>query len=412
MPAACRLNCTVRILYHHRLGSKDGQFVHVEEIVAALRRLGHDVFVVGPELMEGTGFGQQAGLIATLKRCLPGMLYEGLELGYGALAAIRLARAARAHRADVLYERSNLYLPAGALVARHLRLPFLLEVNAPLAQERAAFGGLSLPRLALWSEHRVWRAADAVFAVTETLATIIATAGVPRARLHVTPNGVDPDRFARLPTREAAKAALGLAGKRVVGFAGFVRSWHGLDRIVDWLAERAPEDVVLCLVGDGPAREALEDQARAKGVASRLLVTGIVEREDLPTRLRAFDIALQPDVVPYASPLKLPEYMAAGLAIVAPDRPNIRELLTGGVEALLVASTEVPAAVERLLADADLRARLGAAARAAIATRALTWESNALRIVAVADRLRQRAAARAAQPGPSRAGSDERSSGR
>jgi glycosyltransferase involved in cell wall biosynthesis len=378
----------MRILYHHRLGSKDGQYVHVEEIVAALHKLGHGVAVVGPELTAETGFGGEAGLVASLKRKLPKAVYEMLELGYGVLAVGRLARAARAHRAEALYERYNLHLPAGALVARQLGLPFLLEVNSPLAEERAAFGGLGLPRLARWSEGQVWRAADAVFVVTDVLADIVAKAGVPRSRLHVTPNGIDPGRFAHLPAPTTAKHMLGLDGRRVIGFAGFVRAWHGLGRMIDWLAERAPADVVLCLVGDGPARAGLEAQARARGVGARLLVTGIVGRDEIPALLAAFDVALQPDVVAYASPLKLTEYMAAGLAIVAPDRPNIREVLTHEVEALLVDPPAVPAAVERLLADAPLRSRLGAAARAAVTRRSLTWEGNARLIAQVAEQLR------------------------
>lgn len=379
----------MRILYHHRLGSKDGQYVHVEEIVTALRRLGHEVLVVGPRPTEGAGFGGEAGLVAALRRRLPPAAYELLELGYGLLAAARLLRAARGHRAEMLYERYNLHLPAGALVARALGMPFLLEVNSPLAEERAAFGGLGLPRLARRSERLVWRAADAVFLVTEVLAGMVAEAGVPRSRLHVTPNGIDPGRFSGLPPTATAKAGLGLGGRRVVGFAGFVRPWHGLERMVDWLAARAPADVVLCLVGDGPARAALEERARARGAGGRLVVTGVVAREELPRHLAAFDVALQPDVVAYASPLKLVEYMAAGLAIVAPDRPNIREVLTDGVDALLADPSAVPAAVERLLADAPLRARLGAAARATVASRRLTWEANARLIVEVAQALRR-----------------------
>src|SRR3954453_3443330 len=230
----------MRILYHHRLASKDGQYVHVEEIVTALRRLGHDVAVAGPALTDATAFGGEAGLVSTLKRRLPKAAYEVLELGYGIAAERRLAKAARAHRAEVIYERYNLHLPAGARVARRVRVPFLLEVNGPRAPEGAAFGGIGLPRLARWSERWVWRAADAVFPVTDVLATIVADAGVPRERLHVTPNGFDLDRFARLPPPEAAKAALGLGGRRVVGFAGFVRAWHGLDRMIDWLGGRAP----------------------------------------------------------------------------------------------------------------------------------------------------------------------------
>ena len=71
------------------------------------------------------------------------------------------------------------------------------------------------------------------------------------------------------------------------------------------------------------------------GVADRVQIVGLVAHEAIPGLVAGFDIALQPRVVAYASPLKLFEYMAAGKAIVAPDQPNIREVLVDGETALL-----------------------------------------------------------------------------
>jgi glycosyltransferase involved in cell wall biosynthesis len=87
------------------------------------------------------------------------------------------------------------------------------------------------------------------------------------------------------------------------------------------------------------------------------------------------------------------EYMAAGRAIVAPDQPNLRELLEHGRSALLFDPTEQPPgaamwrAVQRLAADPGLRARLGAAARAEVAARDLTWAGNARRVLDLAEAL-------------------------
>ena len=58
----------MKILYHHRVGSRDGQAVHIDEIVGALRALGHEVFVVGPSATLNAKFGADAEIIATLKR--------------------------------------------------------------------------------------------------------------------------------------------------------------------------------------------------------------------------------------------------------------------------------------------------------------------------------------------------------
>jgi glycosyltransferase involved in cell wall biosynthesis len=138
------------------------------------------------------------------------------------------------------------------------------------------------------------------------------------------------------------------------------------------------------VVGDGPARAALERQAAASGLADRVRFTGLQGREEIPALVAGFDVALQPRVVDYASPLKIFEYMAAGRAIVAPDQENIREILSDGETALLFDPSRPEAmwqAILRLAGDADLRHRLGAAAAAEIARRDLTWSGNARRVV-------------------------------
>ena len=138
----------LKILYHHRTASKDGQAVHIIELTDALRRLGHEIVFVGPGLGRDEGFGGESKLVARLRAALPQALFELLELSYSALAYRRLARAYRLHKPDVLYERFNLFLLAGSLLKRRTGLPYFLEINAPLYDERQTFGGLALRALA------------------------------------------------------------------------------------------------------------------------------------------------------------------------------------------------------------------------------------------------------------------------
>jgi glycosyltransferase involved in cell wall biosynthesis len=138
------------------------------------------------------------------------------------------------------------------------------------------------------------------------------------------------------------------------------------------------------VVGDGPARPVLERQAAALGIADRVRFTGLAPHEAVPSLVAGFDIALQPRAVAYASPLKIFDYMAAGRAIVAPDQPNIREILTDGETALLFDPARPDAvwqAALRLAGDATLRTRLGAAARSEIERRRYTWAGNAARLI-------------------------------
>ncbi|HCY63348.1 MAG TPA: glycosyltransferase WbuB [Oxalobacteraceae bacterium] len=382
----------MKILYHHRTRSKDGQYVHIEEMIDALREQGHEVIIVAPPSGESEAFGSDAGLVAWLKRHLPQWFYELMELAYSLVAYRRLDKAVKQHRPDCLYERYNLFLPAGIWLKRKHKLPMLLEVNAPIFEERARYDGLSLKRLARWSQGYAWRNADYVLPVTQVLADIVADYGVERERIVVIPNGINEKRFAQAPDTETAKAALGLQGKLVLGFTGFVRDWHGLDKVIDLIANDPPESSrYLMVVGDGPARAALEQQAKDLNISHRVNFTGIVGRDDVARYVAAFDIALQPAVVAYASPLKLFEYLALGKAIVGPAQPNLMEILMDGHNAVLFDpehSHGLPQAISRLCSDADLRVKLGENARTTISEKYLTWRANARRAVSLFEQLR------------------------
>lgn len=377
----------LKILFSHRTQSRDGQYVHIQELITALRALGHEVIVVEPRHVRGLRFGDEPKAARAIKKYIPGHVYELLELGYSLPEFLRLAAACRAHRPDALYQRANLYMVSGLICARLFGLPYLLEVNAPLTEERGKFGHLRLPRLAWLTERAAWRGARHVLPVTEVLARTVERAGVLRDRIKVIPNGVDLARFE--PGGAAAlRRQLSLDGKLVLGFVGFVREWHRADAIIDLLAgSDLPPNSHFLIVGDGPVTASLQDQARRRGVLDRLTITGVVPREEVADYIRCFDIALQPHVVAYASPLKLLEYMALARAIVAPATENIRELLVHEANALLVAPDDTAAygaAVCRLARDEALRKRLGAAARVTVLSRDLTWRHNAETVAALA----------------------------
>jgi glycosyltransferase involved in cell wall biosynthesis len=103
----------------------------------------------------------------------------------------------------------------------------------------------------------------------------------------------------------------------------------------------------------------------------------------VPDYVAAFDVALQPAVVPYASPLKLFEYLAMGRAVVAPASPNIREILSDGENAVLFEPDEADGmlrAIDRICTDGDLRRRVAEGAKATVVQKNLTWDANARRV--------------------------------
>jgi glycosyltransferase involved in cell wall biosynthesis len=343
---------------------------------------------VGPAGAAAHG-GQSERLEAMtswLRRCLPPFLFELLELAYNIPAYWRLARAARAFRPDVLYERYNLYLLAGLFFRWRQGLPMLLEINSPLAAERKAAGGLSLGYLARACERALWRGCDVALPVTGVLAAMVRQVRGDSGRIQVMHNGAELSRSGSEAEARAIRLRIGIGPNDVVlGFVGFVRPWHGMEWAVDSLPE-LPANIHLLIVGDGPALPALGERAAARRVAERVHFTGRVPHSGIAALMRIFDVALQPAAVAYASPLKLFEYMALGRAIVAPDQPNIREVLADGHNALLFEpgnQASFSGALKRLCEDAALRRQIGEAARRTVASTPFTWTGNAIHIEAL-----------------------------
>lgn len=381
-----------KILYHHRTASRDGQRVHIDEMVAAWRAEGHQVIMVEPRTGGSGDMGETSGLIQTLKSYLPGALYEMAELLYSIPAYLKLHKAYRTHRPDFLYERYQSFMLAGRWLKRTTGIPFFCEVNAPLTQERQQHGTLRLPGLARWCDGLIWRAADKVLPVTKVLAQHVIEEGVDDVQIEVIPNGANMALLGAAPRPETAKQALRLDGQTVLGFTGFIRDWHGIDRVLP-LLEQQPRACLL-VVGDGPARASIEAQAKALNLGERVHFTGFVERAEVARYVAAFDIALQPDVVAYASPLKLFDYLGLGKPVVAPDTPNIREVLTHTQNAYLFdadAPDAFRAAVQHLLEDEALCAALSKAALETISAGGYEWSANARRVVGLYEKMQTEA---------------------
>ncbi|MDF1799320.1 MAG: glycosyltransferase [Planctomycetota bacterium] len=389
----------MKILYHHRTQANDGQAVHIRALQRAFRELGHKVREVGLVEQGGDQAGQQAeegrsrwGWVTKLPR----FALELAEYSYSGLARRKIVAAARDFRPDFLYERYAFGNLGGVMASRTMDLPLVLEVNSPLVDELDKTRGLALRGLAHKVERAILGGATKICVVTQVLGDIMVELGADPERIVVTPNGVHPSDFdyddygGRRLVTERARRDLGLPGGLaergdvVLGFVGFYRDWHRLDLVVELLARPGFEHLHFCVIGEGPAGESILSRAAELGVSERLHLAGPREHGRIPTLLPAFDIALMPAINPYASALKLHEYMAAGLPILAPDQPNLKEVVADDVSALLVPPGELDAleaAVGRLVGDAELRARLGRAAAAAIVDLDLTWQGNARRVL-------------------------------
>jgi glycosyltransferase involved in cell wall biosynthesis len=293
-----------------------------------------------------------------------------------------------------VWQRHELFRTAGVRLARALRVPSIVFVAAAQVWEADQWG-TTRPGWGHWLERRGERpallGADLVACGSGEVIEQVLRLGVPDARVLLTPTGVDLDAFAELPDPAPLRRRLGLEGRFVVGWIGSFRRFHALEQAVEAVA--TVPGASLLLVGDGPERTRIERLALHMDVPATF--TGTVPHDELPAYLAAMDagLILAPVGAPFHySPLKLAEYLAAGLPVVAPAAGQLTARLSDGVDALVVPphdAAALGAALRRLGDDAEERARLGKAARAA-AEAGWSWDHQVHRVVEALSRVHGR----------------------
>ena len=375
----------MRILYHHRTRGRHVEGVHIRGIVHALRELGHEVTLMSfpgadpehePAAQAGSGRGRLAGAITRL----PGVLFELLELGYNLVTLLRMGAAIRRLRPQLIYERYSLFLFASVWLARRWGIPLVLEINDSALVERVR--PLRLRGLARRIEGWCLRnCTGLVFISTYFRAQAEAAYGTIAPSV-ISPNAADltrfdPGRFDRARMR----AERGVADRVVCGHIGVFAHWHGVDAFVDAIALRLAEtpQLALVLAGDGRTLPVVRALVAERGLADRVLLPGRVAHDEIAAWIACMDYAVLPDSNQYGSPMKLFEFMAMGVAVVAPDYAPVAEVIRDGQTGWLFPRREIAACVQRVLdlaAREDERHRVGAAARDYIA-RERQWRNNA-----------------------------------
>jgi glycosyltransferase involved in cell wall biosynthesis len=290
--------------------------------------------------------------------------------------------------ADVklVWQRHELFQVAGLELAQAIGCPSVLFVPAPLVWEAAQWG-TRRPGWGSWlereGEQRSLSRADVVACGSEVVAGRVRHLGVSDDRIVITPTGVDLEQFADGPDPGPLRRQLGIDDAFVIGWVGSFRRFHALEQAVDVAGEI--DDAVLLLVGDGPERPRIEQLARARGVDC--VCTGTVPFAELPPYRAAMDVALvlaERDGAFHYSPLKLAEYLAAGLPVIAPRVGQCRERLRDGVDAILVPPGDADAlgeALRRLRDNPAERIALGRRARA-VAEDHWSWDQQVRTVVA------------------------------
>ncbi|HNW79090.1 MAG TPA: glycosyltransferase, exosortase A system-associated [Candidatus Competibacteraceae bacterium] len=259
----------------------------------------------------------------------------------------RLADVVEQVRPDLLHAHSPALNGLAALrIARRFRLPLVYEVRAFWEDAAVDHGttreGSLRYRLTRALETHVLQRASAVTCICEGLRNDIVARGIPAGKVTVIANAVDVEQFSLggAPDPEL-RAQLGLDGTRVLGFIGSFYAYEGLALLLEGLPgllKQRPE-VRLLLVGGGPQEQALREQARALGVADRVVFTGRVPHAEVNRYYDLIDVLVYPRLsmrlTELVTPLKPLEAMAQGRLFIASDVGGHRELIRDGETGVL-----------------------------------------------------------------------------
>lgn len=371
-----------------------GAAVHVRAMVNAFARAGHAVTILTPRAGPQDGPPVTAEIVEAplpnLSRDIDDPLVaaelQSLQSGQDLL---RLARDLHAQRGfDLVYERYSLWSDVGAWLARSTGLPLVLEVNAPLIEEAQRYRSLVDVETAAAIERTQFSTAAAVSVVSEALRRYVVERGAAPLRVHVTPNGVDPQRFHPAVRGGSVHNAYDLHDRIVVGFVGRPRPWHDLETLLAAVARLRMVDARyhLLLVGQmADDLPALLDRYDLNGATT---VTGAVAHDDVPRHIAAMDVAVsthrpaQSDDF-YFSPLKLFEYLACGVPVVAADIGQQSQIVRHGETGYLYPPGDAAALADRiqdLLRD-PAHAREIAWQGAVAVLQNYTWDGNARQVI-------------------------------
>jgi glycosyltransferase involved in cell wall biosynthesis len=371
----------MRILYcatDQRVPGTVGGSVHVTAVAEGLAALGHEVHVL---VTPGDGpfpCGPAANPVRWIALAPP---FGAKQLRWMRTGAVR--RLVTTLRPAVVMERYYNFGGEGVMAAAATGARAVLEVNAPVIDHEGSTKG-RIDRALVIEPMRRWREAicDRADLIVTPSAAILPR-DTPARKIVRLEWGADTERFR---PDAPGTAPFSRPAATVAIFAGAFRTWHGainLVRAVRELNSRGRADVGAVFVGDGPELPAVRKEAAG---LSNVVFTGAVSHAGMPACLAAADIGVAPfqtgahrplSLGFYWSPLKIFEYMAAGLPVVAPAIDRIPSLVADRREGVLYDPAQ-PGALARALetlTDPTIRQALGSAARER-AVQEYSWKAH------------------------------------
>jgi len=288
---------------------------------------------------------------------------------------------------DFIYERWSAFHFMTAFFAKRMRIPYILEVNAPPVDIRWFTKTYFLP-LITFIQKKLVEKADAVIVVSNYIKQYFINKGLPPEKIFVLPNAVDIDIFNEKRCNRDIRSEYGLPKDVIViGFVGSMKKYHGVKVLIEASIKvvEKRKNVHFLLVGSFNENNNYTEFLKTRKMTNFFTITGGVPFIDVPEYISAMDICVVPQADIYMSPIKIFEYGAMGKPVIAPRIGPVEEVINDGKEGLLITPghpDELAKKILTLISNPQLEKKIGRNLKKEVYTYH-TWRKNALKVIEI-----------------------------
>jgi len=358
-----------------------GGVIVIVELANKFAELGHDVTILTPDLeWKGEKYDPQlnekvivhkvstpskSNLKVAARRCYDNMKKKGIELGKQNDFDFILS----------IFHPFHLVPKAAVSCGKELRIPILIKIDDAVYEKAKGLKNIQR-KIEKAYNSRTLQNADKVLVMNNFTKELVTNYyNVSKEKISIVTNGTDLNKFYNIKENN----------KRII-FSGAMYYHRGIDILLDSVSEVVNKinDVEFLLLGDGPEMEKLQDIVNKNNLSENVIFKGWIQREEIPEFLANSSIGIGPlrttDVTKGALPIKVLEYMASSLPILAMKETLPEEVLKNNVNGYIIEnSEELAQKIIHLLENENIRNEMGTNSRKMV--KKFDWKNVAESII-------------------------------
>ena len=241
----------------------------------------------------------------------------------------------------VLIRIDSNFLQIGYLKKKFPNLIICAQINGSPFDE--SYKNIAFKRYFLQLQHKAYQKSDLNIFISDYSRKNIMGLGYDRDKNLVIHNGTNVAKFYPISTKKVLRANLGYPEDAFIfGYIGTLDHHKKMEILINSFYDLLGiyDNLYLIIIGDGPAFQKIRQSIDQLGLKDKVSMSGWLDHKDINEHINCFDVAVHHYANPYMNPLKIFEYLSAGLPVIAPNIPSIRNSFKDGKDLLITMAKE------------------------------------------------------------------------